>query len=70
MFVITFTQFLKTRDLLSWEQVAEKLHLTTDRLKDTLYLDLDDYLHGLIQLSNELVSRANLIIGQPIGENR
>lgn len=56
VFVVGFIQFLRNRTLLNWDQTAAKLHMTTDRSKDILYLDLDDYLHGLIQLSNELVS--------------
>ena len=64
MFVVSFVEFLRADRLLLWQEATARLYLTTDRTKATddsestaqLYLDLEDFLHGLISLSNELVS--------------
>ena len=64
MFVVSFVEFLTADRLLLWQEAAARLYLTTDRTQATddskstaqLYLDLEDFLHGLISLSNELVS--------------
>ena len=64
MFVVSFVEFLAAERLLLWQEAAARLYLTTDRTQATddiestakLYLDLEDFLHGLISLSNELVS--------------
>ncbi|KAF6040721.1 TSN [Bugula neritina] len=53
-FVVTFIEFLSTGKLLLWHEAADSLSLTTDRSSDKLYYDLEDYLHGLVSLSNEL----------------
>ena len=59
VFVVSFTEFLLSSRLLAWEQVAARLSLTTDRSSGSFYLDLEDYLHGLVSLSNELVSASD-----------
>lgn len=56
VFIVSFTEFLSSGNLLNWRGAADKLHLSTDRTSGELYLDLEDYLHGLLHLSNELVS--------------
>ena len=55
IFVVSLVEFLTTDKLLLWQEAASNLSLTTDRNEDKLYLDLEDYLHGLISLCNELV---------------
>lgn len=59
-FVVSLVEFLTSNRMLLWQEAAENLYLTTDRSEDKLYLDLEDYLHGLISLSNELVSRIRM----------
>ncbi|XP_067930418.1 translin-like [Watersipora subatra] len=54
VFTVSFIEFLSSQRLLLWQEAAAALFLTTDRSEDKLYLDLEDYLHGLISLSNEL----------------
>jgi len=53
------TNFLKTETLLSFEETAKMLgiHSQEDKSRsksDVFHLDLEDYLAGLIQMSNEL----------------
>jgi len=55
VFVVAFAEFLLLRTLLTREQAAAKLNLSCDRSLDMLYLDLEDYLHGILLLPNELV---------------
>ena len=56
VFTTTLIHFLRTEKLLFWGPSAERLGMTTDRelRDDFLYLDFEDYLAGVIHLSNEL----------------
>lgn len=57
VFVATLVHYLRHDKLLFWAQTAQRLAMTHDKeLGDdkTLYLDFEDYLSGVIQLSNEL----------------
>lgn len=56
VFVVTLMHYMRHDKLLFWAPTAERLGMTHDQeLRDeTLYLDFEDYLSGVIQLSNEL----------------
>lgn len=69
VFVVSLVEFLTEGRLLLWQEAATRLHLTAERSQSrsadgdktevksaALYLDLEDYLHGIISLSNELVN--------------
>merc|ERR1712109_309383 len=60
VFVVTLIHYMREDKLLFWAPTAERLGMTHDQeMRDeTLYLDFEDYLSGVIQLSNEL-SRFN-----------
>ncbi|KAK9512031.1 hypothetical protein O3M35_000558 [Rhynocoris fuscipes] len=53
VFDIALIQFLQNGELASKELVASTLSLKTDRVEG-FHLDLEDYLHGLLQLASEL----------------
>ncbi|XP_073980924.1 translin [Rhodnius prolixus] len=53
VFDIALIQFLQDGELATKEFVASQLNLKTDRLEG-FHLDLEDYLHGLLQLASEL----------------
>ena len=56
VFVTTLIHYLRHDQLLFWAPTATRLGMTHDQeLRDEqLYLDFEDYLGGVIQLSNEL----------------
>jgi len=56
VFVVTLIHYMREDKLLFWAPTAERLGMTHDQeLRDEkLYLDFEDYLSGVIQLSNEL----------------
>ena len=56
VFVTTLIHYLRHDQLLFWAPTAQRLGMTHDQeLRDEqLYLDFEDYLGGVIQLSNEL----------------
>lgn len=56
IFTSALIHFLRHEKLLFWGPSAERLGMTTDKdlRDDFLYLDFEDYLAGVIQLSNEL----------------
>ncbi|XP_066927151.1 translin-like [Clytia hemisphaerica] len=53
VFVLTYVHYLTTEQLMSRELVAGKLNLKL-RWEDGFYLDLDDYLIGVLQVASEL----------------
>ena len=56
VFITTLIHYLRNDQLIFWAPTAERLGMTSDQeLRDEqLYLDFEDYLGGVIQLSNEL----------------
>ena len=56
VFISTLIHFMRHDKLLFWSPTAERLGMTHDQEKrdETLYLDFEDYLAGVILLSNEL----------------
>jgi len=56
VFITTLIHYLRNDQLLFWAPTAQRLGMTHDQeLRDEqLYLDFEDYLGGVIQLSNEL----------------
>merc|ERR1712223_1464221 len=56
VFITTLIHYMREDKLLFWAPTAERLGMTHDQeLRDEqLYLDFEDYLSGVIQLSNEL----------------
>ena len=54
VFVATLVHYMRNDKLLFLAPTAQRLNMTNEQGGDKLYLDLEDYLSGVIQLSNEL----------------
>lgn len=56
-FLTSFIKYLETEELISREEAAKTIGVCVNR-EDGFHMDLDDYLHGILQLASELTRLA------------